>query len=47
VSRTLPKVAPLVLVQVLRGLAALLVVAGHTQGQVINNARATGSRWRR
>jgi exopolysaccharide production protein ExoZ len=36
------KVEPLVLVQSLRALAALLVLAGHTQGMVVANAKARG-----
>ena len=36
------KVEPLVLVQVLRALAALLVLAGHTQGMVVANAKTRG-----
>ena len=43
-TATLPndKVSPLVLVQVLRACAALLVLAGHTQGAVIAAAKARG-----
>jgi peptidoglycan/LPS O-acetylase OafA/YrhL len=39
-----PRTEPLVLVQGLRAIAALLVLVGHTQGQVITTAAQTGHR---